>query len=462
MEVFYLDQYVEEKLVPNREQGIPFHRLCEKVREAFLREWDDSRRDLHAVLELQKRAIIGYDQEKAYFKEKILSYVEQFGLSRSEYPTWYESLEDAIYQEVWGLAGTSEWFTEPYRDSSSAKIIGDRIYFMKNGTMQLMPQRINQERREQLIRAFLLLAPQERLDREFHEVYLLDGTRITVFREPMAKRGQDAIVFRRYLIPNYTFEEQADRGTIPKEAIPLFRSMVKIGYNVAFVGAVRTAKTTFLSTWQSYEDDALEGVMVETDPEIPMDRLCPKAPVIQLIADDEKLRKIAKNLLRSDADYFILAEARDGNALDTAIRIASKGARRMKITFHCRDPLQFSYDVAWEIANERGGEVSLLANRVAMSFDYVFHFVQENRKNQKRLNSIYELSLDTKQNAISMQQICKFDSHQGSWLWRYSITEGKRTVGQEASPQGFAEFQASLRQLSQRFPMEKCKEEGLQ
>ena len=147
--------------------------------------------------------------------------------------------------------------------------------------MCLKPQTISKERREQMIRAFLLLTPEERLDKEFHEVYMLDGTRVTIFGGGMTKGGQDAIIFRRYIIPNYSFEEQAARGTISEGAIPLFKDMVKLGYNIAFTGAVRTAKTTFLSTWQSYEDRSLEGVLVETDPEIPIHLIMPEAPILQ-------------------------------------------------------------------------------------------------------------------------------------------------------------------------------------
>ena len=130
---------------------------------------------------------------------------------------------------------------------------------MKDGRMNLMPQTIDKHRREQLVRAFLLLTPQERLDKNFHEIYLLDGTRVTIFGGEMTKQGQDVIVFRRYVVPSYTFEEQAKRGTIPEDAIELFKAMVEFGPNIVVVGQVRSSKTTFLSTWQSYEDPALEG-----------------------------------------------------------------------------------------------------------------------------------------------------------------------------------------------------------
>ncbi|NLP29851.1 MAG: ATPase, partial [Clostridiales bacterium] len=361
----------------------------------------------------------------------------------------------AIYHENWGLAGVSEWFSAEFAESSSAKIIGDRIYFLQEGIMKLMPQKISKERREQLIRAFLLLTPEERLDKEFHEIYLLDGTRITIFGGQMTKQGQDVIIFRRYIIPKYTFEEQASRGTIPEDAIPLFRSMVDLGYNVAFVGAVRTAKTTFLSTWQSYEDPNLEGVMVETDPEIPMHSLIPEAPIIQLIADDEKLRGISKNLLRSDADYFIMAEARDGNALDTALRIASKGTRRMKITFHLRDPLNFPKDMAWEIVRSLGGDVDIISKSVALSFDYVFHFIQLKNKNKKRLNSIYELSFDRFNDKIIMNKICAYNHKTDNWSWSNTISKGKKELGEEENLEAFNIFSKQLSILANRYPMKK-------
>jgi pilus assembly protein CpaF len=286
MDIFYLDQYLKEnseiETDPRTRAFAPdFDKLCLAIREAFALEWEaEGNSDLSSATSLQKRAIIGYENETAYFKEKIKRFTENFNAAKTVYPKWYESLDDAIFHENWGLAGIAEWFAEKYRGSSSAKIIGDRIFFLNGGRMELMPQRISGERKDQLIKAFLLLTPEERLDKEFHEVYLLDGTRITIFRGAMTKPSQDVIVFRRYIIPRLSFEEQASRKTIPAEAIPLFRAMVETGFNVVFLGQIRSAKTTFLSTWQSYEDPLLEGVQVETDPEIPMHQLMPVSDCI--------------------------------------------------------------------------------------------------------------------------------------------------------------------------------------
>ena len=449
MDKFYLNEYLNgfKNNKPTSEKLDNFKSTCNIILSDFMEEWNDGKEDLSSLLNLQKRAIIGYAKEVAFFKDKIRSFLRKRELSNASFPVFYETLEDGIYNECFGLAGISEWFQDKYKDSSSAKIIGNRIYFLQDGRMVLKVQTMVKERREQLIRAFLLLTPEERLDKDFHELYMLDGSRVTIFGGEMTKKDQDVIIFRRYTVPTYTFEEQAKRGTIPEESINLFIAMVEIGFNVAFLGAVRTAKTTFLSTWQSYENQSLEGVMVETDPEIPIHKIMENAPIIQLISDNENLKRISKNLLRSDADYFILAEARDGIALDTAVKLASKGTKRMKITFHSRDPLDFCYDVASEIVKEFGGNSDGIQAKVSKSFDYIFHFVQLRDKSQKRLKSIYELSFDQVLKIPVYRQICIYDYQNDNWRWFYHVGIEKEQVAEENTI-AMENFKSELKILS--------------
>ena len=412
-----------------------------------------------ADLETQKRAIIGYAEDVAAYKRSIGEALDAQGLRGSfNVPLWYEGEEEAIFQEIWGFAGMAQWWHSPYADSPGAKIIGDEIFFLVDGRMQRMPQRISAHRREQLIRAFLLLTPEERLDRDFHEIYLLDGCRVTVFKGGMAKRGFDTIIFRRYIVPEYTLEEQAARGTIPSSAIPMLSAMARTGYNVVFCGSVRSAKTTFLSTWQRFEDPALEGVMVETDPEIPLHRLMPGAPIVQLICDGERLKAVSKNLLRSDADYFIIAEARDGIALDTAVRIARKGQGRMKMTFHTREPLSFPEDAAVEIVRSVGGDIRETAVRVAGSFDYLFHFVSVRQTGEKKLRGIYEVgkasaetrfcTAEERARGWYVREICSYDFARDEWSFRCFISEGKVARGIEGGGTAFSDFSRELKRLS--------------
>ncbi|MCL2437244.1 MAG: ATPase, partial [Clostridiales bacterium] len=180
MERFYVEDYLTNHGHEKADNLYSFEMLCKLVNRDFLKEWDEQKDNIRATLDIQKNAIIGYKREVSFFKNKIIELLKNYS-KRTDFPEWYESLEDGIYHENWGLAGIAEWFSESHQGSSSAKVIGDRIYFMENGKMCLKQQRIPKERREQLIRALLLLTPEERLDKEFHELYMLDGTRVTIF-----------------------------------------------------------------------------------------------------------------------------------------------------------------------------------------------------------------------------------------------------------------------------------------
>lgn len=447
-----LDEYIRRKQCKVQEESSietrSFTDVCEKIKTAFFDDWQNQ--DNSSVsLEIQRRAIIGYEKEKDFFKNRIYELLKDFGDVATSFPSYYENLVDAIYHELWGLAGMAEWFSDEYKESSSAKIIGENIFFMQGGKMHLMPQKISSERKAQLIKAIMLATPEERMDKDYYEMYMLDGTRVTVFTEPMAKKNQASVVFRRYIIPSLSFEEQARRGTIPEAIIPMLKAMVLVGYNVIFMGAVRTAKTTFLSTWQSYEDPSLEGVMVETDPEIPLHKILPNSPIIQLIADGENLSSISKNLMRSDADYLIMAEARDGIALDTAMRIANKGTKRMKLTVHSRNPYQLPLEAAIEISNSVGGNVDMIMNKFANSFDYVFHFIQLKDKNQKRLKGIYEMRIDGR-GKIKMNEILSYDPVNDNWtVVSKNISDDKKMYGLESDEAAFKTFRKELRKLSE-------------
>ncbi len=447
-----LDEYIRRKQYRVQEESNieakSFFETCEKIKTAFFDDWQNQ--DNSSVsLEIQRRAIIGYEKEKNFFKNRIYELLKEFNMLNTTCPSYYEDLVDAIYQELWGLAGMSQWFSDDFSESSSAKIIGENIFFMQNGKMQLMPQKISSERKNQLIKAIMLATPEERMDKDYYEMYMLDGTRVTVFTEPMAKKNQASIVFRRYIIPSLSFEEQARRGTIPKAIIPMLKSMIAVGYNVIFMGAVRTAKTTFLSTWQSYEDPSLEGVMVETDPEIPLHKILPNSPIIQLIADGEDLSSISKNLMRSDADYLIMAEARDGIALDTAMRIANKGTKRMKLTVHSRNPYQLPLEAAMEISNAVGGNVEMIMNKFANSFDYIFHFVQLKDKSQKRLMGIYEMGIDSK-GKLRINEMLAYDPSSDKWkIVSKTISDDKKKYGLESDELAFKSFRKELKKLSE-------------
>jgi pilus assembly protein CpaF len=222
--------------------------LCSRIKQYIDDEWlkEQNQNNTELLLERHKNAILGKPTEVNYLKDKIGEYLKTNKLENELYPSWYKNLVDAIFQENWGIAGIAQWMDIP--DSSSAKIIGDRIYFFIDGKQVLKEQRISSKRFEQLRMAFMLRDETKRLDENYSELYMESGERVTVYTGRRVIEGQSTMVFRKYIVNVLTFDEQARRGTIPVEFIPALEALVKCGVRVAFIGPVRSGKSTMLLT----------------------------------------------------------------------------------------------------------------------------------------------------------------------------------------------------------------------
>ncbi len=286
-EEFYIDSYLSNikadkvKRKKHLSEEELFHELCRSVQSHFEDQWKLSEGQESKILERQTKAIIGIPDHVNYFKDLIRKYLEDNAKTDLPYPKWYKNLTDGIFHEVWGLAGISAWIDIP--ESSSAKIIGERIYYLIDGKMLLQEQKISRQRLGALKKALLLLIPEIPQSSPNIEILMHSGERVTIYGGSLTKPGQDIMVFRKYVVFNYTLEEQARRGTIPKESVGMLKSLAKVGFNILFCGAVRTAKTTMLTTFQLLEDPCLEGVLIESNAEIPMHELMPRSPIMQLV-----------------------------------------------------------------------------------------------------------------------------------------------------------------------------------
>ncbi len=459
---FSLDVYLQNNLrrkaetVPDETEK--FFQICDIVRQAFDREWNETD-DIakNRKLNKEKRAMMGYEEETGYYKERIREILAEENLSQFPYPSWYPNLEEGVFAELYGLAGLAPWAYDmdpKYVRSSSAKLIGDRLYCLIDGKSQLQPQRISARRREQLKRTLLLATPNERLEYGFHEVYLRNGIRITIYSGNRTKENQEIMVFRKYVLEELSFQMLAEKGTIPAEAIPLFLSMIEAGVNVLFSGQVRSGKTTFLQVWQSCENPDLEGLALSTDNETPWHKIMPQAPIMQLTADGKRLEEMTKSLLRGDNDYLLLEEMRDGAAFRMALDMTSTGTARCKATVHERDGLNIPYKMASKIREKYGGDQQELIAQVFKNFDYVIELCQmPEDKAKKVMKGILEFGFDMETGQVFCRPICNYDFRQGQWRWNKA---GGRCKMEKYPEQGKAleTMSCHLQHLWEKQPME--------
>jgi pilus assembly protein CpaF len=456
---FYIDEYIKSLAgkasvavsSSSFSENEKFVSLCRATESHFKKQWKEGGGNEQKILERQTKAIIGMADHVNYFKDIIEKYLDENHLLKYPFPKYYKNLTDGIFHEVWGLAGISPWMD--MAESSSAKIIGDRIYFMIGGKMVLQEQKISPERFSALKKALLLLTPEISQARSNIEILMHSGERVTIYDSPLTKPGQHIMVFRKYIVEKYTLDEQARRKTVPFEAIKMLESLARVGFNILFCGAVRTGKTTMLTIFEMLEDPELEGVLIETNAEIPLHRLMAHSPIMQLIADGDGLSDIAKQLMRSDGDYIICGEARDGNMLGLMVDIANRGTRHCKSTVHLTDVADLPYDIANMIVNDRGGSLSHTIIKVAKSFHYVFEFIQLKDRSKKRLKGIYEIRYDHKNYRISIHQILKYDFKNDNWTFDFSIGEDKAVIASQENHKSFLSFKNELQKLSVKYPI---------
>lgn len=461
MEEFKLDEYVAglknkaaQSLTGAMDTNTRFHILCDRVKayldEDWLKEHNKSNTDV--LIERQKKALLGYVSEVNYFKDKIREYLKAYNLESESFPGWFDNLVDAIFHQNWGLAGIAPWMK--LADCSSAKIIGENIYFLINGKMELQPQKVSAKRYEQLRKALMLSDRSKRLDDNYTEVYMLTGERVTIYTGNLVVEGQQTMVFRKYIVEALTFEEQVRRKTIPRELIPMLEAMVRMGLRLAFIGPVRSGKSTMLTTFQMNENRSLEGLFIQTDPEIRINELMPGAPIMSLVADGEQLVSLSKKIVRSDADYVIVAEGRDGYAFNMIVEAGNKGTLRNKTTLHLSNVEDFAYEVANKIVGVYGGNLDYQIVKVAKSFDYILEMVPlPGNKAMKRLKSIHELRYDYRTHAITYLRICEYDYQNDCWAFTYDIGKRIEEIGGVEDPVALSVFKSMLKALAQNYPM---------
>ena len=135
-----------------------FEEACVYVRAIMEGRWRAAGDEEKArILEREKRAIMGYEEEILDYQKTISEILREEGLGTVPCPAWYRDAAEGVFAELYGLAGLTPWVydaTPAYRDSSSAKLIGDRLYCLIDGKSVLQPQRISRDRRAQLRRCF--------------------------------------------------------------------------------------------------------------------------------------------------------------------------------------------------------------------------------------------------------------------------------------------------------------------
>lgn len=402
-------------------------------------------------LELQHRAIVGDPRAVKVFKDEIADFIRANNLSNTDFPGCYQDLPTAVFQEVYGWGPLAKWWDLP--KSQSALVLGTQIFY--DGILQ--KERFSSpERVWELIHSLCLKDATSRINAHQPdlEVEMYDGTRVSISIPP---RGHEyEITFRKFILEDFSLDNLVALGTIPEEALPVFRGLARGLPNTLIVGPVRSGKSHTLKAivHERFQERSYTVVSIETHFELALRKMLPFDPIIEKQADEETLHKIFKTVLRKDLDFGIMGEIRSVEA-ECAMLLCERGTRGFLGTFHITHPQNIPGSWARLILDKfPNRSYAAEVMRVADNIDIVIVQKELTDRNVKKIVSVVELRFDPIALKVSTHEIMRYNYEQNSWAFKFDLSQQLLDEMSLASPQAAENMINTLKFLEKRKPID--------
>lgn len=403
-----------------------FKDVWSKVREHFSEVYDSDRlspKEKEKRQELEHLAIQGNEDAEQILTAEIETYLRDENLLGTEFPNYYKNLAHACFHEIYRFGAFYKW--NLYPNSPSAVIQGDEQWYKINGQFVRQKERLRDENHiKEIIRALQVYHPGLVIN-ESHphaEFDMQDGSRVTVMVPPRSYKP--TIIFRRFIVNKFSFNEQAKRGTISEKDIPLFVALSKANLNTIIAGPVESGKSTFLKTIYAERDPDLVAVLIETNRESFLKLEFPDRLVHDTYTTNGRIQDVIRTALRIDHDFVIVQEVR-GIEAEGAITGTERGTRGLLMTYHITDPQNTPIQLARHITDEFPARKEVNeVRRIAQQLDIgITTSSLKNNDNKKRVTSIYELCYDVENDSAWINYLMKYNPDTDSWMYNANISE---------------------------------------
>lgn len=404
-----------------------FKDIVRQLIEFFNEKFEDNSlpdKDRQERQQVEHKAMMGDHQSKLMLIEDIQGYIRDNNIHGVKFPSMYESLAHAIFEQIFRFKEFYKW--SQYPDSPSAMIAGKEMWFKING--KFVKQKEELDSVEDVYEIIRML---QQGDRTFQineknpqgELDLEDGTRVTLTIPP--RTAVPTIVFRKFIVNQFSFTEQARRNTIAKEDKRLFEILAKVRLNMIFAGAVESGKSTMLKTFYAERPSDLVALSIEEHAEGFFKRDFPDRLMNEFYVKDGDIKRVLRTILRFDHDYVIFQEVR-GVEADAAIDGASRGATGLLMTYHVTEPEdvveQLAQHIIDEFPNRRNiNEIRRVARTLHVGL--TMENVEIGGKSYKKMTNLYEICYDVKTDEAWIQYIIKYNEEKNEWFYNPSITD---------------------------------------
>jgi len=404
-------------------------------------------------LERQHRAVIGDESAMAYFITKIKEVLTRHNITTKEYPSFYDSLEEAIFHEVWGMSILHKWDKIP--NSEAAVIRGTELWIDVEGQFVKQNEAFeNEEAVERIKRAFTMRVKDAVINEQTPELEIEreDGSRITMIQKPRSK--ENYVMFRRFIVKNMSLEEQANRGTILHDDIPFFRSLSRVMCNTIFAGRVRSAKSTFMKTMLKERDPSYVAAVMEKHFELDLTKQFKDRLIFEVQAKEGDLHHAMPRLLRMEHDYIVVGEIR---SLETEgyLQACERGERGAVSTYHLTQVENVVPQITRHILDEfpnRNFENEL--ERVARNIDIIVTMSADRDRRRKRVIGVTEIIWDEEKRTHFTQDLIRYSPVTDKYYYSSNISKTLLTMMAEESIEDTKILLSHLKRKEKQSPME--------
>lgn len=418
-----------------------FKDICQKVREQLneiiidgtVEQKKDNEFEIEGQasentwLERQHKAVIGDAQAMSYFVTKINEVLQKENITTTDFPKFYGSLAEAIFHEVWGMSILHKWDSMP--ESEAAVIRGTELWIDIEGRFVKQQEAFEDDQAvERIKRAFTMRMKDAVINEQSPELEIEreDGSRITMIQKP---RGRDNyIMFRRFVVKNMSLSEQARRGTILADDVPLFRALARVMANTIFAGRVRSAKSTFMKTMLGERDSSYVAAVMEKHFELDLSRQYKDRLIFEVQAKEGDLHHAMPRLLRMEHDYIVVGEIR---SLETEgfLQACERGERGAYSTYHLTKVENVVGQITRHILDEfpnRNFDNEL--QRVANNVDIVVTMSADRDRRRKRVIGVTEIIWDETTRTHRTQDLVRYSPVTEKYYYSSEITKELLTL----------------------------------
>lgn len=459
-EIFDINNFIYENGVvkdqvkeDRKKQSEGLYEVVERVKDHFEKIYqsdtltDDEKQARQGI---EHNAILGDKESEKILIPEINTFLRENNYLGVRYPDFFDSLAHCIYHEIYGFGVFYKW--DKFPDSPSAKIIGKELWFKIDGVFVKQAEELRDDDHiNEILRALEVANRGFKINESNPraEIEMKNGTRVTISVPPASLLP--TIVFRRFIVRNFSFEEQARRGTIAQEDVDFFKVMARLYLNTVIAGLVESGKSTMLKTFYGARDPEKVAICIEGSPETYLKRDFPDRLVhdFYTLGDIEGTIRLA---LRVDHDFIIFQEVR-GIEAEGAIKGTERGSRGLLMSYHITDPSNTPEQLAGHIIDEYPNRrLSNEIRRISKQLDIGITMATF-KGNKKKMTSVYEICYDRKTDRAWINYLMKYNSKHDVWEYNSEVSDGLQQKMKEYDEEKTIYFLEHLRKQSLKSPM---------